>query len=300
MIEATWLIGIGLLILVLVYVMYRWWRAQGEHRRIRDRLDFPPPLGQQRLSEVTLPARPFVRRYRWLPWAVGAALTVALYAATALYLRVFVLNLALVFAFATVGLMIGLLGGQLEGFLATRKSIMIEAQLGDAIDIMVGALRAGSSMVNALEAAASEARRPLRPQLQEVLGRIRFGDAPQAVLRALLARVPLEAFRLFVTALSVHWEVGGSLAPTLATVGRTIRDRVEVRRRINSLTIESRASIVAVMCVTVFIGIVMWRTDPSRMVLFLTSEIGLGAVTAVILLQAVGIVWSAAISRVRY
>ena len=51
-----------------------------------------------------------------------------------------------------------------------------------------------------------------------------------------MARVPLETFRLFAAALTVHQEVGGSLAPTLATVGRIIRDRIELTRRIRSLT----------------------------------------------------------------
>jgi tight adherence protein B len=309
MLEAALLGGVFVL-LVLLYAVYRWWRVLANRRRMEERLDFPPPpmtiggtgVSLSRAAETTPPprARPFLRRYRWLPWTLGAAVSAGLYAAIAFYQGVFLLHLAIIFAVLTVGLMIGLLGAQLEAMLAARKSVLIESQLGDAIDIMVGALRAGGSMMNALEAAAEEARKPLRPQLQEVLGRIRFGDAPQAVLRGLLARVPLEAFRLFVTSLSVHWEVGGSLAPTLATIGRTIRDRVEVRRRINSLTVQSRVSIVVVMAVTAFIGIVMWRTDPPRMGLFLTSEIGLSVVTAALLLQALGIVWTATISRVRY
>jgi Type II secretion system (T2SS), protein F len=81
-------------------------------------------------------------------------------------------------------------------------------------------------LTKALESAAQESRPPLREQLDEVTGRIHFGDDAQAVFRSLTERVPLETFLLFSSALSVHWEVGGSLAPTLATVGRTIRDRI--------------------------------------------------------------------------
>jgi hypothetical protein len=80
------------------------------------------------------------------------------------------------------------------------------------------ATRAGSAPAHLLENAAEESRAPLKPQLEDVLGRIRYGDDPQVVLRSLMKRVPLETFRLFASALSVHWEVGGSLAPTLAIV----------------------------------------------------------------------------------
>jgi uncharacterized membrane protein (UPF0127 family) len=124
--------------------------------------------------------------------------------------------------------------------------MLIEVQLADAIDLMTGALQAGGGVTSALENAIAETRRPLRPQLEDVLGRIRFGDDPQAVLRSLAARVPLETFRLFASVLSVHWEIGGSLAPTLATVGRQVRDRIELSRRLRSLTVQSRASTIAV------------------------------------------------------
>ena len=63
---------------------------------------------------------------------------------------------------------------------------------------------------------------------------------PRAGYRGLTKRVPLETFLLFTSALTVHWETGGSLAPTLASVGRTIRDRIEIARRIRSNSAQSR------------------------------------------------------------
>src|SRR5205085_5028618 len=119
-----------------------------------------------------------------------------------------------------------------------------------------------------------EARRPLRPQLDELLGRIRYGDDAQVVLKDLQRHVPLETFRLFASALSVHWETGGSLTPTLATVGRVIRDRIEVNRRIRALTSQARTSTVAVLLVTYFLALIIWRNDPERMRQFLATAIG--------------------------
>ena len=73
--------------------------------------------------------------------------------------------------------------------------------------------------------------------------------------------MPLDNFRLFATSLAVHWGVGGSLAPTLSTVGRTIRDRIEIARRIHSMTTQSRVSTIAVLGTTYFIGLLMWRNS---------------------------------------
>ena len=110
-----------------------------------------------------------------------------------------------------------------------------------------------------------ESRRPLRPQLEEVVGRIRFGDDPRTVYHGLTERVPLETFLLFASALSVQSETGGSLAPTLASVGRTIRDRIEIARRIRSNSAQSEVSTLAVMLLTYFIALVVWRTNPEQM-----------------------------------
>ncbi len=162
---------------------------------------------------------------------------------------------------------------------------------------MVAALRAGASVADALENAMGESRSPLRPQLEEVVGRIRFGDDPRTVYHGLTERVPLETFLLFASALSVQSETGGSLAPTLASVGRTIRDRIEIARRIRSNSAQSEVSTLAVLLLTYFIALVVWRTNPEQMHEFLATTIGQWAVAGTILLQAVGLVWMSLISR---
>ena len=105
----------------------------------------------------------------------------------------------------------------------------------------------------------------MRPQLEEVVGRIQLGDNPQTVYRSLTQRVPLETFLLFSSALAVHWETGGSLAPILASVGRTIRDRIEITRRLRSNASQSDLSTLAVLMLTYFIALVVWRTNPEQM-----------------------------------
>ncbi|MBV9124830.1 MAG: type II secretion system F family protein [Planctomycetes bacterium] len=272
----------------LAGVVYLWRRIRIQEMG-RQRLAEPEALPSE-APERASSARPFIQRYPLVPWAAALVL-----AGVAYYF------VGLPFAFAAAfGLVAGLLGGQLESFLATGATYRIEQQLGDAIDLMVAALRAGAGALSALDSAAREARRPLKEQLEEVLGRIRYGDDPQAVFRALEQRVPLETFRLFASALSVHWETGGSLAPTLATVGRVIRDRIEVNRRIRSLTAQARVSTISILGVTYFLAVLIWRNDPERMRQFLSTAIGRNLAAGAIVLQAVGIVWSAALSRLKY
>ena len=105
---------------------------------------------------------------------------------------------------------------------------------------------------------------------------------------------------MFASALAVHWEVGGSVAGTLSTVGRAIRDRIELSRRVGSLTAQARFSVFAVMVVTYFIAAIIWRNNPDRMRQFLATTIGQALIAGALVLQALGVVWSILLSRVRY
>lgn len=234
-------------------------------------------------------ARPLLRRHPFLPVAVGLATGAAMW---------LILDIRPIYC-VTGALVVALLVWQLEAMFADRRVQRVEAELADAIDLMVGALRAGAGMIDALESAVRESHPPLKEQLDEMAGRIRFGDEPQTVFRSLPQRVRLETFLLFASALSVNWEVGGSLASTLATVGRTIRDRIEISRRIRAMTSQVRISIIAVLGVTYFIAAVMWFNDPARMQAFMATKIGSFFVAGAILLQGLGIVWSATLSRAR-
>jgi tight adherence protein B len=278
------------LLAIAAEIFYLWRNARLQNvarRRFEEALW--TAKSQESRSPVPRTAEQLLRRHRVLPWLVGAAGGAVLY-----------LGFGIREIYSGTGaVVLALLAWQIEAMLAERQVQRIEVQLADAIDLMVGALRAGAGVMNALESAVRESRPPLDQQLDEIVGRIRFGDSPQAVFHNLPRRVPLETFLLFSSALSVNWEVGGSLASTLATVGRTIRDRIEISRRIRGMTTQVRVSIMAVLGLTYFIATVMWFNDPARMKAFLLTNMGSFFVASAILMQAVGIVWSAHLSRSR-
>jgi len=230
------------------------------------------------------------RNWIWVPWVIGlaVALTVWLF---------FGWPVQYVIA---IGAVVSLLLSQVEGLLHTRHIAKLERQLADAIDIMVGAVSAGAAVGPAIDAATIETDRPLKPYLEEVSGRIRLGEEPVNVFRSLADRVPLETFLLFSSSLAVHYEVGGRLAPTLATVGRTIRDRIEITRRIESNIAQSQFSTFAILGLVYLIAVIVWRNGPEPMREFVTSTVGSWFVAGSIIMQAVGIAWMNIISKPRF
>ncbi len=266
-----------------------WWQSVRQRNAAYDRFSgaIETPGDD---AEVRYPGRRLQRRWMWVPWVIG--LSSALVAA--LVIR---LNAPYVLALAV---MLSLLCSQIEVFIAGQMAARLENQLADAIDIMIGAVGAGASVGTAIDSAVTESRLPLRPYLEEISGRIRLGDEPAEVFRSLAQRVPLETFLLFTSALSVHWEVGGSLTSTLTTVGRTIRDRIEISRRIRSNTAQSQFSTIALIGLTYFIALIVWNNGRDQMEEFVRSSIGSWFVAGSVILQAVGIVWMNFISKARF
>ncbi len=279
---------VGLIWLAVIVGVALWWRAERRREDAWSRLNTEP--GPDSAESVTVTGRRLRRLWIWVPWAVAIGVGVTIW-------LLFDLRITYVL---TSGLMAGLLGSQVEAFLAARHAAKLERQLAEAIDIMIGAVGAGSSVGAALDAGTAESSWPLRPYLEEVAGRIRLGDSPSAVFSSLSERVPLETFLLLTSALAVHWEVGGKLSSTLTTVGRTIRDRIEVSRRIRSNTAQSQFSTMALIALTYFIALAVFNNGREQMREFVTSTIGSYFVAGSVLLQAVGIVWMNLISKPRF
>lgn len=279
-------IGVGAAFVTLGYGLRAWsGRRAALARLVRvdtDEHEASPPAPPS--------ARSYLTRWRWVPWAAGLLLFGLLATTTPL-------PGPLTVAFAAI---VVLLSAQAESAWAAQRELRLERQLADALDLMTGALGMGAGLMAALEAAAREAKTPLRPLLQETLGRIRYGDDPTTVFRSLADRVRLETFLLFSTSLAVNWEVGGSLTATLSGLGRTIRDRIELSRKMRSNAIQAQLSVWAVLAATYFIGLVIWRTNPGQMRDFVRSPTASWLIAGSVILQAVGIAWMGRISRLRY
>jgi len=272
----------------LAFVGFGWRAAWLRQHSLERMSEFDP--SSQPVAGSGIEPRPFVHRYLVWPWILGLTFGLLLY---------FFTPVGKYFA-PVFGLMLALALDRADSWRVARRTLLVEQQLAGVLDLLIGALQAGSGVLAALEVVVDESKQPIKAQLGEVLGRVRFGDNPQTVLDQLVARVPLETFQLFAQTLSVHWEVGGSLSAPLASVARTIRDRVELSRRLHAMTMQSRITILIVMGVTYFIGLLMWRNDPVRMEDFIRAEMGQAMLAACLGMQALGVAWVSMISRVRF
>ncbi|MDJ0867838.1 MAG: type II secretion system F family protein [Myxococcota bacterium] len=178
------------------------------------------------------------------------------------------------------------------------RALAAEETLAESIGLVTAALRAGASPLDALERAAGEAEGAFGRALDGMIARLRLGEEPRKALSGLAEAVPLDSVRLFALALSVQWGAGGSLERTLGVVARSVRDRVELLRRIESQLAPTRGSVTVLVLANAAVAGLAWSNDPVNLGRFLASSTGTLLVASAMWLQALALLWMWRLSRV--
>jgi tight adherence protein B len=117
-----------------------------------------------------------------------------------------------------------------------KRLAQFNAQLGDTIGILANSLRAGYSLLQAMELVSRETPAPMGEEFGRVVREVGLGLSPERALENLVRRVDSDDLDLMVTAIKVQHEGGGSLARILETIGETIRERVRIKGEIRVMT----------------------------------------------------------------
>jgi tight adherence protein B len=140
-----------------------------------------------------------------------------------------------------------------------------QAQLPDAIDMLVSAMKAGYSFQAAMNFIGEEIPSPLGPEFSRFYDEQRLGIDVRSALLSLQTRVDSMDLKMFVTAVLVQRESGGNLGEVLANISDIMRERFALEGELETLTAESRLSarILAALPLLVFLG--MFALNPGFM-----------------------------------
>jgi tight adherence protein B len=181
---------------------------------------------------------------------------------------------------------------------ATRWTVHLEEQLIDATTAIASALRAGRSLVQALDVAAEEVGEPLGELLSDAVDRAALGVPVDEVLDDLAKRIGGPDARLVTGVLRLHRRIGGALAASLDDLVRTLRARRDGARELGSLTAQARlsAAILGLLPLGFFLFLsVVARRDVEAAY---RSAAGASAIGVGLALQGVAFVWIRSLLRV--
>ena len=148
------------------------------------------------------------------------------------------------------------------GFRVGRRQAAFADQLDDALQLMAGSLRAGHSLLRALDSVAGEAQSPTSEEFARVVNETRVGRELNDSLEEVAARTQSEDFAWVTQAIAIHREVGGNLAEVLDQVGQTIRERNQIRRQVKALAAEGKLSAYVLMALPIGIAGFLSMSNP--------------------------------------
>ena len=148
---------------------------------------------------------------------------------------------------------------------AKRRLRAFENQLSDTLNLWVNALRSGYSVLQGMEAIATELPPPVSVEFERVVQEVRLGLSVPQALANMLRRVPSEDLDLVITAVNIQREVGGNLAEVLDTISFTIRERVRIKGEIRTLTAQGRLSGWIVSLLPFALAVILLLINPRYM-----------------------------------
>ena len=145
-------------------------------------------------------------------------------------------------------------------------------QLPDMLSLMVNGLRAGYSPMQAMDAVGRELPSPISDEFKRVVREMQLGLSMGQALDNLYRRIPSEDLDFIITAMNIQREVGGDLSEILDIIAFTIRERIRIKREIETLVAQVLYSgrILAIMPIA--LSAFLWFANRSYMETFILPQ----------------------------
>ncbi len=179
----------------------------------------------------------------------------------------------------------------LVSFTGNREKKKFEKQLPDTLTLLSTSLRAGYSLLQAVEAVAGEAPNPTAREFGRAIAEARLGRTVGDSLRGITDRTQSKDFEWAVMAIEIQREVGGNLAEVLQTVGDTMRARNRLKGEIRALTAEGRISAYVLGALPFVMALFLWTTNPAYLQPLIDETFGRIAIGVGVLLMLGGGLW---------
>jgi Flp pilus assembly protein TadB/Mg-chelatase subunit ChlD len=200
-------------------------------------------------------------------------------------------------------LLLGVVGGWLATALYHRNRAEKRVQafatlLPDALQLIIGSLRSGFSLSQAVDAMAREMPDPIASEFGRALGEARLGEPLEDGLERVARRMKSDDLSWSVVAIRVQQQVGGNLAEVLSTTVGTIRERDSLRRHVRALSAEGRLSAWILIALPILAAVFMFgfRAEYARPLI--TDPLGLVMLLVGIVLVSVGSFWMTRVVKV--
>lgn len=172
--------------------------------------------------------------------------------------------------------------------------------LDDIVTLLATNVRAGHSLLQALDTVAQEVDDPAKTEIARAVNQVRLGRDLSDAVEETADRMDSDDFRWVAQAIAIHRQVGGNLGHVLDTIGVTIRERGRIRRQVRALSAEGRLSAWVLLALPIFVSLALLLVNPSYLATLTSSAIGYVLIFAAVFLMIIGGLWLRKVVEVKF
>ncbi len=181
-----------------------------------------------------------------------------------------------------------------------RRNAAFEDQLAEAIDLLVGALRAGHGFLQGIESVAKEIGGPIQEEFNRVVEQINLGTEANDALQEVTQRITSYDYEMFTTSIAVQRSTGGNLAEVLENISDTIRERRRIRAEVRALTTAPRVSSYVLGGIPIGLLFALTAINSHYREVMFNEQIGHFMIAFSIFWSSLGILFSQKVAKVEY
>jgi tight adherence protein B len=166
-----------------------------------------------------------------------------------------------------------------------------DSTLPDALTVLASSLRAGHSLLQAVDHVADEADERTSAEWAEVVRQTRLGVPVEDAIDELTHRVGLRDLQWISLVARVQHQVGGNMAEMFDIVAETVRQRYRLRAQVETLTAQGRMTRGILTIAPFALGGILMLVSPYYISSFLDSTIGRLMIVGACCMIGVGSLW---------
>ncbi|HMF85493.1 MAG TPA: type II secretion system F family protein [Nitrospiraceae bacterium] len=155
-----------------------------------------------------------------------------------------------------------------------RRLGEIQRQLPDALELIGRALRAGHALFVGMKMVGGEMRDPIAGEFQRGFDEISMGVSVPESLGHMADRVELMDVKFFVTSVNIQRETGGNLGEIVDSLGRLIRKRFELKKKVRALSADGRISALVLISLPFGMAVIFYFINPEYLMPLFTDPMG--------------------------
>ncbi len=158
--------------------------------------------------------------------------------------------------------------------MAKRRQKQFTANFADAIDLIVRGIKSGLPVNECFNVVAREFNPPLGEEFRLMVEGQNLGMTLDDLMDKGIERLPTAEYKFFAIVLQIQRQTGGNLADTLGNLSSVLRQRKQLRDKVQAMASEAKASAMIIGSLPWFVTGVLSVVNPEYLLLLWTEPAG--------------------------